>query len=191
MRRHGDIGIWKNIVDPNLCENLIEFFDSEWVMAKLRDEDRCEDSYKFLYDEPLRKQYSKYLRDCGDEYFAFYGHDTWRKQSMPITMKVQKTKPGQKGFQGIHWEQGQGLENACRYAAWMTYLNDIDPDEGGKTVFPLQGMSLTPSRGTTVIWPAAYTHPHHAYPALAGETPKYIITGWLEYQPTTNEERRQ
>ena len=186
MRRHGDIGIWKNLVDPRLCDLLITFFDNAWVMPKKRDEDRCEDSYKFLYDEALRKQYGRYLRDCGDEYFKFYGHDTWRKQSMPVTMKVQKTKPGQRGFQGIHWEQGQGLENACRYAAWMTYLNDIGPDDGGKTVFPLQGMSLTPSRGTTVIWPAAYTHPHHAYPALAGETPKYIITGWFEYSPASD-----
>lgn len=184
MRRHGDIGVWKNLVDPKLCDLLISFFENEWVLAKFRDDDRCEDTYKFLYDEPLRKQFTPYLRDCGDEYFKFYGHDTWRKQSMPISMKVQKTKPGQRGFQGIHWEQGQGLENACRYAAWMTYLNDIDPDHGGKTVFPLQGMSLTPSRGTTVIWPAAYTHPHHAYPALTGETPKYIITGWFEYKPS-------
>ena len=184
MRRHGDIGVWKNLVDEYLCESLIAFFDSEWIMPKKRDEDRCEDSYKFLYDEPLRKQYSRYLRDCGDEYFKFYGHDTWRKQSMPITMKVQKTMPGQKGFQGIHWEQGAGLENACRYAAWMTYLNDIEVEHGGKTAFPLQGSSFTPTRGTTLIWPAGYTHPHHAYPALTGETPKYIITGWFEYVPS-------
>ena len=184
MRRHSDIGIWKGLVSRELCDDLILFFDNEFVLPKKREEDRCEDSYKFMYDEPLRKRYSKYLRDCGDEYFKFYGHETWRKQSMPVTMKVQKTMPGQRGFQGIHWEQGQGLENACRYAAWMTYLNDINEECGGQTVFPLQGMSLTPTRGTTVIWPAAYTHPHHAYPALTGETPKYIITGWFEYNPS-------
>ena len=182
MRRHGDIGVWKNLIDERVCRTIIAFFENEFPAAKIRDEERCEDSYKFLYDEPLRKQYSKFLRDCGDEYFEFYGHDTWRKQSMPVTMKIQKTIPGQKGFQGLHWEQGQGTQNASRYAAWMTYLNDIDEEDGGKTVFPLQGMSLTPTRGTTVIWPAAYTHPHHAYPALTGSTPKYIITGWLEYK---------
>ena len=179
-----DIRVWENLVDDHLCDQLINFFEMVSIPPKKRNEERCEDSYIFLYDEPLRKQYSKYLRDCGDEYFKFYGHDTWRKQTMPITMKIQKTNPGQKGFQGIHWEQGRGLENACRYAAWMTYLNDIDEGDGAKTVFPLQNMSLTPTRGTTLIWPAAYTHPHHAYPALAGETPKYVITGWYEYTPS-------
>ena len=65
--------------------------------------------------------------------------------------------------------------------SFLKGLNDIHPDHGGKTAFPLQGMSFTPSRGTTLIWPAGYTHPHHAYPALTGDTPKYIITGWFEY----------
>ena len=179
MRRHGDIGIWKNIVDQNLCRNLITFFEDS--QTKTRDSDRCTDSYMFLYDEELRKRYGIYLRDCGDEYFKFYGHDTWRKQSMKVTMKIQKTEPGQKGFSGLHWEQGAGLENACRYAAWMTYLNDVPVEAGGKTVFPLQGASFTPSEGTTMIWPAGYTHPHHAYPEV--RTTKYIITGWFEYRP--------
>ena len=91
------------------------------------------------------------------------------------------TSPGEKGYQGIHGEQGTGAGNCNRFAAWMTYLNDIDDDAGAKTVFPLHNIRLTPTRGTTVIWPAAYTHPHHSYPALTGERNKYIITGWFSY----------
>ena len=183
MRRIGDIGIWENAVPDELCAGLIDWFEDEYVMAKYRNEDSVTDTYKFLYDVTLRKMFAPILRDCGDEYFQLYGHSTWRKQCRPLTMKVQKTKPGEKGYQGIHWEQGEGILSAPRFAAWMAYLNDVPHESGARTVFPLQQrISFRPERGRMLIWPAAYTHPHHAFPALSGDTPKYIITGWFEYK---------
>ena len=185
MDRVGDIGIWEKVVPDGLCDELIDFFENDMVDSKKRDEGSVTDSYMFLYDQPLRKKFAPILRDCGDEYFNFYGHDTWRKQCQAVTMKVQKTSPGEKGYQGLHWEQGEGILNAPRFGAWMAYLNDLPYEAGGRTIFPLQSrLGFRPEKGRMLIWPAAYTHPHHAYPALTGSTPKYIITGWFEYVPS-------
>ena len=178
MKRIGDIGIWDHYVPTDLCQRMIDHFESSVV--KTRTEEKCVDTYMFLQDESLRKEYALHLRDLGDEYFEFYGHNTWRKQSSPIQMKIQKAEPDG-GFVGLHWEQGQGELNATRYAAWMTYLNTVE--KGGKTVFPLQErLAVTPQIGTTLIWPAAFTHPHHSFPDLCEN--KYILTGWFTYRLT-------
>ncbi len=91
-------------------------------------------------------------------------------------LKVQRTPPGG-GFNQAHWEQGPGLDVCSRYAVWMIYLNDVP--NGGKTTFPIQNMDVTPQAGTLLVWPAAYTHPHHGNPPI--DCWKYVITGWFKY----------
>ena len=183
MKRIGDIGIWEKVVPDELCDDLIDWFNDENILAKKRDEAAVTDTYKFLYDQELRKRFAPILRDCGDEYFKHYGHSTWRKQCEAVTMKVQRTRPGQKGYQGLHWEQGMGQLNAPRFGAWMAYLNDVSYSGGGRTIFPLQSrLGFRPEKGRMLIWPAAYTHPHHAYPEVTED--KYVITGWFVYKLT-------
>jgi len=89
--------------------------------------------------------------------------------------KLQKSETGG-GFHTWHAEQGSG-NNRARFAVWMLYLNDVEI--GGKTEFKYQDVSFTPTAGTIVIWPAAYTHLHRAAKDLVGN--KYIATGWFEY----------
>ena len=100
-----------------------------------------------------------------------------------MVYKMQKTYP-HGGFCQFHHEQGRDPETIIRYAVWMLYLNDVT--EGGATDFPVQGISLAPTEGTIVIWPAAYTHPHRSAPDLRQE--KYIVTGWFEHPQEWNEE---
>jgi hypothetical protein len=60
----------------------------------------------------------------------------------------------------------------------MIYLND--DFEGGGTHFPIQNTTIMPKAGSLVIWPAAYTHPHHAVDNLKGT--KWIATGWFRFK---------
>ena len=94
-----------------------------------------------------------------------------------IMMKVQRTPPGG-GFNGPHFEQGPGDSSSRRYAVWMLYINDVE--HGGHTAFPRHGLMLQPKAGTLVIWPAAYTHPHHGTPPT-NDCWKMIITGWFTH----------
>ena len=64
----------------------------------------------------------------------------------------------------------------------MIYLNDIPYENGGGTDFFHQKMSFQPTKGTLVLWPAAYTHMHRGA-FLTGDKSKYIATGWFLREP--------
>lgn len=79
-------------------------------------------------------------------------------------------------FSRLHCERSS-YETANRVFAWMTYLNDVE--SGGLTEFPHYGVEIQPKAGTTLIWPAEWTHAHRGNPVEKGE--KYIITGWMNF----------
>jgi len=103
-----------------------------------------------------------------------------------LTLKVQRTPPGG-GFNGPHCEQGPGDNSSRRYAVWMLYMNDVE--NGGHTAFPRHDLLLPPKAGTLVIWPAAFTHPHHGTPPTE-DSWKMVITGWFTHpqQAVANDE---
>ena len=62
-------------------------------------------------------------------------------------------------FQKVHTERS-GLSSLHRLFAWMTYLNDVTPEDGGSTIFTHYGLEFQPQKGLTLIWPAEWTHAH-------------------------------
>lgn len=55
------------------------------------------------------------------------------------------------------------------------YLND--DFEGGETLFDRQNIKVKPQRGSVLVFPAYYTHPHQSLPVVRGK--KYSFTSWL------------
>ncbi len=69
-----------------------------------------------------------------------------------------------------------------RVASLIMYLNT--PEKGGETIFPLAGVSVSPKKGTALLFynvtPAGLDDPqslHGGAPVVAGE--KWIATKWL------------
>ena len=121
------------------------------------------------------------------EWFNFENAAPERYDRTPLSYRVWKVQytPSGGGFSQMHFEQGGGLiDTATRYAVWMIYLNDVV--EGGATDFPAQDLSIQPEQGTLVIWPAGYTHPHRSAPDLRQD--KWIVTGWMLYDPHPEKE---
>mgnify|MGYP001405412833 FL=1 len=81
-------------------------------------------------------------------------------------------------FQKIHTERN-GLSTLHRVFAWMTYLNDVDIEDGGSTFFSHFGLEIKPTKGLTLIWPAEWTHAHKGN--LLKADSKYIITCWMHF----------
>ena len=90
------------------------------------------------------------------------------------TFNIQKYNPGGH-FKKPHFERMSAFTQH-RYFAFMSYLNDVE--EGGETVFPYFDLSIKPTKGHTLIWPADWTHMHFGDEVKKGV--KYIITGWIE-----------
>lgn len=82
-----------------------------------------------------------------------------------------------KGDACIMHVDGQSSEfpnNGLRLATLLYYLNDVP--EGGETWFPLQDMKIKPKRGTAVMFPVGFTHPHQVLPTGSR---RYILQTWI------------
>ncbi len=66
-------------------------------------------------------------------------------------------------------------DSAKRYLSFMWYLNDVV--DGGKTIF--KDYSITPKRGTLLIFPPLWMYPHKGEPPISG--PKYLLSTYLHY----------
>lgn len=127
-----------------------------------------------MYFEQLYNVVQKYL----DKYT--YAQDTV-KFGITESANIQKYNPGE-GYYAYHSERGRADYPICnRHLVWMTYLNDVE--EGGGTEFFYQEYSTTAKKGKTLIWPADWTHTHRGI--VAPNETKYIITGWLNFYPTS------
>ena len=93
------------------------------------------------------------------------------------SFNLQRYTSGQH-FQEVHTERGS-LATLHRVFAWMTYLNDVNKEDGGSTYFSHYDLEIQPRRGLTLIWPSEWTHAHKGNIIEKGD--KYIITGWLHF----------
>ena len=93
------------------------------------------------------------------------------------SFNLQRYQPGQH-FKKIHTERFS-LETLHRVFAFMTYLNDVQVQDGGSTYFSHYDLEIQPRKGLTVIWPAEWTHAHRGNRLKGGS--KYIITGWINF----------
>ncbi len=88
---------------------------------------------------------------------------------------IQRYDGAEEGFFSLHNETSGSYP--YRMLAWMIYLNNALCG----THFPYQKKTVTPKTGRTVIWPAAWTHPHRG--VTPNEGFKYIATGWFYHLP--------
>ena len=121
------------------------------------------------------KFYEKFWGTWYKKYSEEYGILATLGRHTGISLKIQKTMPGQ-GYHIWHCESDT-FNNSRRILAWILYLNDVD--DGGETEFLYQHMRVKPKKGRVVVWPAYFTHPHRGNPPLSGV--KYIATGWISF----------
>lgn len=183
------IGIFKNIVDSQWCNKIIDLYNQNQNLTKSRfdNEDNISPLSKNDYslptniiDEKIKIDFNKFLGDAISKYNEKYTFQSWENDIYHYEIndfKVQKTLPTE-GYHMWHYEN-ESLDNRHRILTWMLYLNDVK--EGGETEFLHQSLRVKPKKGTIVIWPAGFTHYHRGNPPLSGE--KYIVTGWLSIFP--------
>ena len=78
-----------------------------------------------------------------------------------------------------HWHvDADNLGIASRQLVALWYLNDVE--EGGTTDFIFQKASVTPEKGTLMLFPPFWTHEHRAGVVTKGV--KYIATTWITFR---------
>ena len=131
----------------------------------------------------LKKKEYSIINDYFSELFKCYNDykNQWSflKNSIKTldipSFNIQRYLPGDH-FSKIHTERSS-TSTSHRVFAWMTYLNDINEQDGGCTNFTHFNLKIRPKKGKTLIWPAEWTHAHSGEILTQGK--KYIITGWM------------
>ena len=111
---------------------------------------------------------------------------TFAEKLQISSFNLQRYQSGQH-YQNLHTERSS-LATLHRVFAWMTYLNDVDQEDGGSTLFSHYDLAIQPRKGLTLIWPAEWTHAHKGNVLRANN--KYIITGWMTFQTRSTTMRR-
>tara|TARA_B110000008_G_scaffold263745_1_gene287390 strand:- start:257 stop:859 length:603 start_codon:yes stop_codon:yes gene_type:complete len=181
------IGCW-NLENTNLFDKIVNFFEDNsrlhkkgYVSGNINDQikkttDITIDPTDLNKNEySIFKNYFEELYNCYDDYKKQwpYLEKTFKILDIP-SFNVQRYNPGDH-FSHIHCER-DSTKYMHRVFAWMTYLNDIN-SENGTTNFTHYDIKIKPEKGKTLIWPAEWTHAHTGE-ILKFET-KYIITGWM------------
>jgi len=186
------IGAW-NILDDDICKKIIDFFENNPDLQKKGsttvlgiDEKIKKTTDITIYPNSLKNQshdvfnlYFKRLNECFLDYreqFPFLKSFVKKINIGPFN--IQKYHSGDH-FSKIHSERTD-ITNLHRLFAWMTYLNDVDEDDGGTTDFDFYKIKIKPECGKTLIWPAEWTHAHSG--SLLKRNEKYIITGWIDFK---------
>ena len=184
------IGAW--IIEPtSICDKLINYFESNKSRQKIGvisggtnlssknsiDVTVNPSEVKKPGNEPLG-QYMDKLFECYCEYTKDWPFLSEFATNLEIgEFNIQRYQSGQH-FQKIHAER-TGIGNIHRLFAWMTYLNDVEVQEGGATVFNHFDIKIQPKKGLTLIWPAEWTHAHQGNVLRVNS--KYIVTGWMHF----------
>ena len=182
------IGSW--IIEPNLCEQIIEYFEknknkqlrgrtTEGFNLEVKNRQDITLSPKELNfpENKIYKIYFQKLFECYKDYNLQWPCLSELVNTLNIgNFNIGKYEPGQH-FQKTHCERA-GLSTLHRLFAFMTYLNDVE--EGGSTYFNHYDLDIKPRKGLTLLWPAEWTHSHKGNKLKSGV--KYIITGWLIFQ---------
>lgn len=184
------IGSWM-ISPESICDGLIEYFESnkkkqkagETVSGQNTDIKNSVDITVYPRDINLPgnevfELYFKSLFSCYKDYTTQWPFLKKFAENLEIgVFNLQRYNAGQH-FQSIHTERSS-LATLHRVFAWMTYLNNVDEEEGGSTFFSHYDLEIQPKKGLTLIWPAEWTHAHKG--SLLHTSSKYIITGWMQF----------
>ena len=182
------IGSWY-LENPNLCKQLINFFDSSSSKQIQGVSERGADLNKKkridikIYPNDLKneknlllKNYIKELHNCYLDYLTQWPFLKGVAKEVHIgPFNMGKYEIGD--HFGVTHSERTSQSTLHRLFAFMTYLNNVE--SGGETYFNHYKIKIKPEEGKTLIWPAEWTHAHSGTIVKKGK--KYIITGHLHF----------
>lgn len=182
------IGVFPNLVDKKVCQDIIDNFellDSKGLTRSRQQIDQVNTHHKddkALFTDTFITAFKKESTDPVIQGLNNSIQTYCQKFSCILNdsdvgvydTKVQRTIP----TGGYHVWHHEHAPKDCmrRVLAYILYLNDVE--EGGETEFLYLSKRIKPEAGTLIIFPSAFTHAHRGNPPLSGT--KYIITGWGE-----------
>lgn len=177
-----NIKLYKNILSPKLCSQLIEHFETEKAVKpdpqpdySTRDFAKITDLSQKKWGKVIDKVYDK-IEMITQDYFSrpdgFEGvaQPEWGDDGLVMS----RYNPGDSLILHVDGHSCTPPNNHLRLATLVIYLNDVV--DGGETHFPLQKKKIKPSKGNCIIFPPTLDYPHEV---LESPEKRYIIQTWI------------
>tara|TARA_B100001750_G_C15444697_1_gene565551 strand:+ start:569 stop:1180 length:612 start_codon:yes stop_codon:yes gene_type:complete len=184
------IGCW-NLENNKLCNEITNFFENNRSLQQpgasgmgLNPKVKKTTDIRITPKDLEKKKFEIFNQYINELHKCFLDYQNqWpflksmiKKVDIP-SFNIQKYSRGDH-FSSIHSERTT-LNTLHRLFAWMTYLSDVDVNDGGQTNFDHYRIKIKPEIGKTLIWPAEWTHAHTGEILKNGT--KYIVTGWMHF----------
>jgi len=186
------IGVWK-IENNDLLKKIIEFFNVNYESHRpgtlaLGNVDKSKKDLLELLINPravkekkieIFNEYINNLIECYNDYQEQWNFiRNWQRIYIG-TFKIEKHL-----ISGHHLEENcerQNINSSHKILSWITFLNDIEDDEGNID-FKYFDISIKPKKGTTLIFPSDWTHLHQQN--IMKKSEKFTIRGSFHFPDT-------
>jgi len=175
---HNFIEIYK--IKSTICDNLINYFEnnSEYKVQGqfgkgLVDKNTKESIDCFFYNQSTNKDILEFFEALSYNVQNYSNKYNINYSVQTSFQNVIQYYPPNGGYKKTHYECVD-QRTIKRKLVYMVYLNNI---KNGGTIFPFQNLETQAEKGSLIIWPADFTHPHKS---VIVTKEKYICTGWLE-----------
>ncbi len=183
------IGIW-DIENDNLLKNIIDFFNNNHESHKpgtiaLGKTDKNKKDLLELTINPKQvkenkieifNEYINNLIECYNDY-----QDQWDFLKNWQRIYIGPFKIEKHLVSGHHLElncERQNINSSHKILSWITFLNDINDDEGS-IIFNYYDIAIKPKKGTTLIFPSDWTHLHQQ--EVMKNSEKFTIRGSFHF----------
>ena len=179
------ISVYDNSFTSDECEEYINLIEHYIINGVITKEDRAyhntdhfslnfnnDVSYNILSGDNLSLEFLPKIKDYVDDYLKKFS--VLGQEKLLIYDTKAKKIPIGGGFHNWHYEN-TGLQVSARKLVIQLYLNTIE--EGGETEFLPHMVSIKPTKGSLVIFPAGWTHKHRGKMPISNK--KYILNFWV------------
>jgi len=184
------IARYRNAIPSQLCDELVKLYENNVEMSfdgltlsginkiKISREIYLADQDSDRTDAvctPLDKELWANLSIITRDYQKKFDWLSDCPQLVDTGYKMQKYVSGE-GRYGEHLDGDPWSTIVTgRICGVVCYLNDVA--DGGETYFRYQELKVKPEKGTVIIFPANWTHPHEALTPISND--KYIISTFI------------
>jgi prolyl 4-hydroxylase len=182
-----EILLFEDLLEPQLCDHLMEVaefchFESATILIGSVDtEVRNSGILALDRRQPIQKAandlVTTQIKVIQEALFQAYGVKFPHAEPCSI-LRYSPSQQYKRHIDNIllasrFQEVEQGIPT--RDVSIVGYLND--DFEGGETFFDRQEIKVKPKKGSAIVFPSYYTHPHQSLPVTRGR--KYSWTSWL------------
>ena len=171
------VKIYDNIIPDNVCQNLIEIFETNIQHQHFINQNNCP-CFTQLNLNQVSSDTVRLLIPFLAEVYKRYRKDTKNYYSPPLKeleefrIKRYNTSGDERFDEHVDVTD---YDSSLRAVAFLFYLNDND----GNTVFSRHGLNIRPVAGRVLVFPPTWDYPHSGLAPKSN--PKYIMSTYIHY----------